>query len=41
MKNRSLELGGSLGYYESREEADNIDLVGLGDIDEGFDGRIE
>ncbi len=36
MKNRDLEFGGSLGYYESRKEDDSVKLNGLGDID----GRI-
>ncbi len=40
MKNRALEFGGSLGYYESRKEDDSTKLTGLGDIDAGIDGRI-
>jgi len=40
LKNRVLELGGSLGYYESREEEDDDKLKGLGDIDAGIDARF-
>ena len=40
LKNRAFELGGSFGYYESRDEEDDEKLKGLGDIDDGFDGRI-
>lgn len=40
MKNRDLEFGGSLGYYEARDEDDSQILNGLGDIDGGFDGRV-
>jgi len=40
LKHRSLEFGGSLGYYESREEADSDKLIGLGQIDDGIDGRM-
>ena len=35
-----MELGGSIGYYESRDEEDSSKLTGFGDIDDGFDGRI-
>ena len=39
MKNRVLEFGTSVGYYESRLERDSTNLPGLGDIDSGIDGR--
>jgi MipA family protein len=40
LKHRMLEFGGSLGYYESREEGDSDKLKGFGDIDDGTDGRM-
>ena len=40
MNNSDLEFGGSLGYYEARNEDDSPILTGLGDIDGGIDGRI-
>ena len=40
MKNRVLEFGTSVGYYERRLERDSTKLTGLGDIDSGIDGRI-
>jgi MipA family protein len=40
LKNRVLELGGSFGYYESRNEEDDDTLKGIGDISSGIDGRI-
>ena len=35
-----LKLGGSLGYYESRDEEDSDKLRGFGDVDAGIDGRL-
>ena len=40
LKNRAFELGGSFGYYESRDEEDDEKLTGLDSVDDGIDGRI-
>ena len=40
LKNRVLELGGSFGYYESRDEEDDDKLKNLGNVGDGIDGRI-
>ena len=40
LKNRAFELGGSFGYYESRDEEDDEKLTGLDSVDGGIDGRI-
>ena len=40
LKNRAFELGGSLGYYDSRDEEDDEKLTGLDSVDDGIDGRI-
>ena len=40
LKDRELELGGGIGYYESRKEEDSAKLNGFDDIDGGFDGRM-
>jgi len=35
-----FKFGGSLGYYESRDEEDSDKLRGFGDVDAGIDGRL-
>ncbi|MBT3922133.1 MAG: MipA/OmpV family protein [Nitrospina sp.] len=40
LKERELELGGAIGYYESRNEKDSAKLQGFDDISDGFDGRM-
>jgi outer membrane scaffolding protein for murein synthesis (MipA/OmpV family) len=40
LKHKVLEFGGSLGYYESREESDSDKLQGFDDIGDGIDGRM-
>jgi MipA family protein len=40
LRNRMLEFGGSLGYYESREEEDSDKLKGFSEVDDGIDARI-
>jgi MipA family protein len=40
IKYDKLEVGGGLGYYESRNEEDSTKLNGFDDIDGGIDGRM-
>jgi MipA family protein len=40
LKHKVIEFGGSLGYYESREEGDSDKLKGFTEVDAGIDGRM-